>query len=87
MTNRSLASFARPSRARNVAMALAVAGITVVSVAYARHVVTRRARGPAHDYGERSGFPRSPAAMRGVGRISEIPSDMRIPQPLRPWIR
>ncbi len=86
--NRPTASVARPTRVRNVAMALAVAGITAASVVYARHLISGRgARRPARDYRWRSGFPQPPGAMRGIGRISEIPSDLRVPQPLRPWMR
>ena len=37
------------------------------------------------DYGDRSGLPRPPEAMRGAARDFEVPQDMRVPELLRPY--
>ena len=66
----------------------AVAGITLIDVACAQRLTTGKSLkspGEIPDYSDRSGFPRSPDAMRGVARDLEIPADFRIPEPLRPW--
>lgn len=76
-----------PRRA-NVALALtAVAGITALDVlcAQALALEQQRPRLPRRDYSDRSGLPRPPGAMRGAARDLEVPRDMRIPEPLRPY--
>jgi hypothetical protein len=37
------------------------------------------------DYGDRSGFPRPPLAMRGAMAHFTVPRDMRIPEAMRPY--
>jgi hypothetical protein len=77
---------------RNVGLALAaVAGVTALDVMCAqalRAEAAERTRPPMklRDYSSRSGFRQRPEAMRGAARDQvEIPRDMRIPEPLRPW--
>ncbi len=65
----------------------AVAGValvdTVCALALSRSPARRRTA--IRDYSTRSGFPRSPAEMRGAARDALVPSDMRAPEPLRPY--
>lgn len=65
----------------NAALALAaVAGVTAVDLAVARRMSARTTRRPSpiRDYSDRTGFPRSPAAMRGHARRGfSQPRDMR----------
>ena len=76
----------------NVEMALAaVAGVTVLDVVcgaslarYARPKPIRRLT--AIDYSRRSGFPKPAEQMRGAARYFEVPSDMRTPKALRPFV-
>jgi hypothetical protein len=45
----------------------------------------RRPRLRLPDYSSRRGLPRPPDEMRGAARDSEVPSDMRIPEAMRPY--
>ncbi|MGY2047685.1 DUF4267 domain-containing protein [Methylobacterium sp. JK268] len=66
----------------------AVAGVTVADVLCAKAFEEQREthRGPFRDFGDRSGFPRPPQAMRGVARRDfEAPKDFRTPELLRPF--
>ena len=78
---------ANPHRDK-VGLALAaVAGVTVLDVICAQSLASERAwaRRPVRDYSDRRGMPAPPAAMRGAARDFEVPPDMRIPEPLRPY--
>lgn len=71
-----------------VGLALAaVAGVTVLDVICAQSLASERAwaRRPVRDYSDLRGMPAPPAAMRGAARDFEVPPDMRIPEPLRPY--
>jgi hypothetical protein len=75
-------------RRGNVAIALAaVVGATALDLVCLRALASEAEaeRRPVRDYGDRSGFPRTPEAMRGAARDVEIPRDMRIPEALRPY--
>lgn len=76
-----------PQRDALTAATLAVAGVTALDVICARGLTAdKRLSAPdAYDYGDRSGFPRSPEAMRGAASDLEVPADFRIPEALRPW--
>lgn len=67
----------------------AVAGVTVLDVICAQGLSARRReeerRAFLPDYSDRSGLPRPPAEMRGAARDAAMPSDMRIPELLRPF--
>lgn len=79
----------RNPRRPEAAMALlAVAGVTLLDVVCARALSDARAVPPPRplpDYSDRSGLPRPPEEMRGAARDFEVPKDMRIPEPLRPY--
>jgi hypothetical protein len=72
----------------NVGIALAaVAGVTALDV-YCAQALSRESPTPLpaiRDYSHRSGFSRSPAAMRGAARDFEAPRDFRTPEALRPY--
>jgi hypothetical protein len=78
---------------RNVIVAVAaVAGVTMLDAVCAQRLSRqRRARAAARrrlrarGYGNRRGMPHPPEAMRGAARDVEVPEDMRIPEPLRPY--
>jgi hypothetical protein len=76
-------------RRDNVGIAMAaVAGAALLDVVCAQQLTARRPEPrPIPDYGDRSGFPKTPDAMRGVARDFEIPRDMRIPEAMRPYAR
>ena len=84
----TLASSMQPGRRLGPAIGLAaVAGVTAVDVANATALTARdrrRARSNI-DYSNRSGFPRSPAEMRGAA-LSDFrtPDDMRAELPRAP---
>jgi hypothetical protein len=64
----------------------AVAGITAIDIACAQRLTAGKSLShDVPDYSDRTGFPKSPDAMRGAARDLEIPADFRIPEPLRPW--
>ena len=72
----------------NAGLALgAVAGVAALDLycAQALRAEEQEAARPTVDYSDRSGLPRDPDAMRGAARDFEVPPDMRIPDPLRPW--
>ena len=71
----------------NVGVALAaVAGVTVLDIVCGQWLSAESGpRRPPRDYSDRSGLPRPPEAMRGAARDFEVPRDMRIPEPLRPY--
>lgn len=76
-----------PERA-NAGLALAaVAGVTVLDVVCAQQLSAQAEQPPRPipDYSDRSGLPRPPEAMRGAARDVDVPRDMRIPEPLRPY--
>ena len=80
----------RGNRSReNVSLAiLAVAGITVLDILWARELgETEPARASAsmRDYSARREMPRPPDAMRGAARDFQAPRDMRIPEAMRPY--
>jgi hypothetical protein len=68
-----LATLANNGR-RNASPAamVAVAGVTAVDLCAALGTSRRRER-PVFDYGERSGFPRPAAEMRGIARKATVP--------------
>jgi hypothetical protein len=72
----------------NVGIALAaVAGATALDL-YCGQALSRSSTTPlppARDYGDRSGFRRSPQAMRGAASDFEVPRDFRTPEALRPY--
>jgi hypothetical protein len=71
----------------NAGIALAaVVGVTALDVLCAAALGTDSQ--PSRwvpDYSDRSGLPRSPAAMRGAARDAEIPRDMRQPEAMQPY--
>ena len=78
----------RGEQTRNLGIAVAaVAGVTVLDAICAVGLGRdQRLSGPdAYDYGDRSGFPKPPDAMRGAASDFEVPADFRVPEPLRPW--
>ena len=88
----ALALGLRPSNPRrgNVSLAIvAVAGVTALDVLCAQALGSDRAgdrrRQPAVDYSGRRGMPRPPEAMRGAAHDFEIPSDLRVPEAMRPY--
>jgi hypothetical protein len=75
-------------RKENVGLALAaVAGVTVLDVICAQALSANGGRVPRSvwDYSNRRGMARAVEAMRGAARDFEVPRDMRIPEPLRPF--
>jgi hypothetical protein len=76
----------------NVEIALAaVAGVTaldfVCGASLARHAGPKpRRRLTAIDYSRRSGFPKPAELMRGAAGDFVVPSDMRTPKALRPFV-
>lgn len=71
----------------NVGLALAaVAGVTVLDIVCATELSAADAKPRfTRDYSDRRGMPRPPDAMRGAARDLQVPRDMRIPEPLRPY--
>ncbi len=72
----------------NVGIALGVViGVTALDaiVAGSLSAEQRLPSKPLVDYGDRSGFPKSPSAMKGAARDLAIPADFRTPELLRPW--
>ncbi len=65
----------------------AVAGVTILDVICAQGLTSEKSLGGADHptYRDRSGFPRSPSAMRGRASEFKVPADFRVPEPLRPW--
>lgn len=66
----------------------AVAGITALDLACAQRLTSGKSLSDLSevpDYSDRSGFPKSPDAMRGAARDLKVSADFRIPEPLRPW--
>lgn len=76
-----------PRRDALVAATVAVAGVTALDAICARGLTADKRLSPpdAYDYGDRTGFPRPPEAMRGAASGFEVPADFRVPGPLRPW--
>ena len=73
---------ALPRQQRNIALAIgAVAGVTAADIVCAQGLQRKREKRLARDYSGRSGFPRSPAEMRGAARDFVVPRDMRAPVP------
>jgi len=81
-----------PQRGNAAAALAAVIGVTVLDLVCAQGLrrepaqAARLAR-PLPDCSGRSGFPRSPAAMRGAASDFEVPRDMRAPEALQSWLR
>ena len=76
------------SHTQNLLLAtVAVAGVTALDVVCAQGLAAdKRLSGPGtYDYDDRSGFPRSPRAMRGAASDFAVPGDFRVPDPLRQW--
>ena len=73
----------------NAKMAIAaLAGVTAIDGACAQALSMEGGQEEPRrivDYSDRSGFPRSPAAMQGAARDFDIPDDMRAPEALRPY--
>jgi hypothetical protein len=72
----------------NVGLAVAaVVGVMALDLicAWALNKEDEGASLPIRDYSTRRGMPRSPAAMRGTARDFQVPRDMRIPGPMRPY--
>ena len=72
----------------NLALAIgSVAMVTALDVYFAQRLSreTTEPLAPLRDYGDRSGFPRSPRTMRGEASNFEVPRDFRTPEALRPW--
>src|SRR5687768_17591211 len=72
----------------NVGMAVAaVAGVTALDLVCAQRLSADGAQSsaPIPDYGDRRGLPRPPEAMRGVARAALGPSDVRMPEAMRPY--
>ena len=65
----------------------AVAGVTALDVVCAQGLTADQRTAPAgaFDYGDRTGFPKAPRAMRGAASDFVVPADFRIPEALRPW--
>jgi hypothetical protein len=65
----------------------AVAGVTALDIICATALARERLRPvpPERDYGDRVGMPRPAAQMRGAARDFQVPRDLRIPEPLRPY--
>lgn len=65
----------------------AVVGVTALDVVCAQGLTADQRPAPAgaFDYGDRTGFPKSPRAMRGAAAGFAVPADFRIPDALRPW--
>jgi hypothetical protein len=77
-----------PNKAGRVAAIAAVGGVTLLDVICVQDLHASKRLSPAgrfDQYRQRTGFPRSPQAMRGAASDFEVPPDFRIPEPLRPW--
>lgn len=76
-----------PQQGNLLLAAAAVAGVTALDVVCAQGLTADKRPAPAgaFDYGDRTGFPKAPRAMRGAASDFEVPADFRIPDPLRPW--
>ncbi len=80
-----------PQRANAGIAVAAVAGVTVLDLICTRQLAAEReeeewrVRRAVRDYSARSGLPQAPDAMRGAARDLDVPSDMRIPEALRPY--
>lgn len=74
-------------RANRAIAAVAVAGVTMLDIAcaYGLSADKRLSKSGDYDYADRSGFLRSPQAMRGAASDFDVPGDYRVPDPLRPW--
>lgn len=78
----------RPSHSRRGAAWAAlglVAGLAALDLIAARRLQGRSwpVRAPAHDYSDRSGWPRPAAQMRGAATGFEVPRDMGTPPGMR----
>lgn len=76
-----------PEKSNLAVATAAVAGAMVLDIVCAQGLTAdKRLSEPGeYDYGDRTGFPRSPSAMRGAASDFDVPSDFRVPDPLRPW--
>jgi hypothetical protein len=65
----------------------AVAGVTALDVVCASGLTADKRPDPPGTwaYADRTGFPKSPRAMRGAASDFDVPADFRIPDLLRPW--
>ena len=79
----TLAAHVRPNNKLNIGMGMAaVAGVTAIDVTMAQAMAERDKRRARDwvDYSDRSGFPQSAAAARGIARKDfTAPQDMRAP--------
>jgi hypothetical protein len=76
------------NRRENSMLALtALAAVTLVDIACASALTGEKGgrKTAIADYSRRSGFPQGVHAARGAAQDFEVPSDFRIPEPLRPW--
>ncbi|MEC5406059.1 hypothetical protein VOM14_10920 [Paraburkholderia sp. MPAMCS5] len=74
-------------RQRAARAAVNVACVAALDV-YAANGTTSASRAPSIDYSDRTGFARSPEAMRGAALSDfDIPRDMRTPDLLAPYTR
>jgi hypothetical protein len=76
-----------PKQGNLLLAAAAVAGVTALDIVCAQGLTAEQRPAPTGtwDYGDRTGFPKPPRAMRGAASDFEVPTDFRIPRPLRPW--
>ncbi len=76
-----------PKQANLTVATAAVLGVTLLDTVCARGLTAdkRLADPGTFNYGDRSGFPRPAAAMRGAAAGFAVPADFRVPGPLRPW--
>ena len=76
-----------PEKSNLTLATAAVAGVTLLDIACAQGLTAdKRLSSPGDfDYGDRTGFPLPPRAMRGAAADLDVPRDFRIPESLRPW--
>lgn len=77
-----------PDRRRNAGLAMAaVLGVTMLDLVAAQTLQPERGYRMAHDYTQRSGFPRPPSEMRGAALgDNPVPREFRTPDALVPWV-
>jgi len=78
------------NRRDNSLLALAaLAGVTLVDLVCASGLTGEKGgrKTALADYSHRIGFPQGIHSARGAARDFEVPSDFRIPAPLRPWVK
>jgi hypothetical protein len=65
----------------------ALAAVTLVDIVCARGLTGEKGgrKTALADYSRRSGFPQGARAAHGAAKNFEVPRDMKVPEPLRPW--